>query len=120
MPLLEHGNNKENYRRDITHEQPICKQISYRLHRRIASFNGYFYKEDFLYWLLDLDDLFDYENICDERKVKLALYKLSKYALSWWEQIQSNKIRRGKDKICWPRMENMLAINFYPMNCDEM
>ena len=54
MPLLEHGNNRDNYRRDITHGQPIGKQISYRPYRRIASFNGYFYKENFLDWLLDL------------------------------------------------------------------
>ena len=38
-------------------------------------------KKDFLDWLLYLDDLFDYENICYEKKVGLALYKLSKYAL---------------------------------------
>ena len=73
MPLLEHGNNRDNCRRDITHEQPIGL--------RIASFNGYFYKEYFLDWLLDLEDLFDFENIYYERKVNLALYKLSEYAL---------------------------------------
>ena len=33
--------------------------------------------------LLDLEDLFDYENICDGKKVKLALYKLREYALHW-------------------------------------
>ena len=65
MSSLEHGNNRDNYCGDITHKQPICKQISYRPHRRIASFNGYFYKEDFLDLLLDLKDLFGYENICD-------------------------------------------------------
>ena len=43
------------------------------------------YKEYFLYWLLDLDDLFVFENIFYERKVKLALYKHSEYALRWWE-----------------------------------
>ena len=48
---------------------------------RIASFNGFFYKVDFLDWLLDLEDLFDFENICDEKKFKLALYKLREYAL---------------------------------------
>ena len=84
MSSLEHGNNRDNYRGDITHRQPISKQISYKPYRKIASFNGYFYKEDFLDWLLDLEDLFDYENICDVRKVKLALYKLIKYALRWW------------------------------------
>ena len=63
MPLLEHGNNRNNSRGEITHGQPIGKKISYRPYKRIASFNGYFYKEDFLDWLLDLEDLFDYENI---------------------------------------------------------
>ena len=85
MSSLEHGNNKDNYYGDITHGQPISKQISYKPYRKIASFNGYFYKEDFLDWLLDLEDLFDYENIYDVRKVKLALYKLREYALRWWQ-----------------------------------
>ena len=83
MPLLEHGNNRDNCRRDITHEQPIGKWISCRPYKRIASFNGYFSKGDFLDWLLDLKDLFDYENILYERKIALALYKLSKNALRW-------------------------------------
>jgi len=85
MSSLEHENNKDKYCGDITHGQPISKQISYKPYRKIASFNGYFYKEDFLDWLLDLEDLFDYENIYDVRKVKLALYKLREYALRWWE-----------------------------------
>ena len=58
MLSLEHGNNRDNYCEDITHGQSIDKQISYRPYKRILSFNGYFYKEDVLYWFLDLDDLF--------------------------------------------------------------
>ena len=98
MPSLKHGNNRNNCCGDITHAQPIGKQISYRLYKRIVSFNGYFLKEDFLDWLLDLEDLFDYENVFYERKVGLALYKLSENALSWWEQpngynlIEPNKV----------------------------
>ena len=38
----------DNYRENIIHEQPIGKQISYRPYKRIAGFNGYFYKENFL------------------------------------------------------------------------
>ena len=53
--------------------------------------------------LPDLEDLFDYENICYERKVALALYKLNKYALYWWGRVQFDRIRQGKDKIrSWP------------------
>ena len=36
----------------------------------------YFYKEDFLDWLLDLADLFDYENIYYERKLDLLCINL--------------------------------------------
>jgi len=60
MLSLEHGINRDNYCKDITHEQPINKQISYRSYKRIAS-------------------LFDFENIYYERKAKLALYKLGEY-----------------------------------------
>ena len=85
MPSLEQENNRDNCRGYITHRQPRGKQISCRPYRKIASFKDYFYKKDFLDWLLDLEDLFDYENIYYERKVGLALYKLSEYALHWWE-----------------------------------
>ena len=64
MPSLEHGKSRDNCREDITYGLPIGKQISYKPYRRIASFNGYFLKVDFLDWLLDLEDVFDYENIC--------------------------------------------------------
>ena len=76
MPSLEHGNNRDNCCGNITYGQPIGKQISYRSYRRIASFNSYFLKEDFLDWLLDLEDLFDSENIYYERKVNFLCKNL--------------------------------------------
>ena len=117
MVPLKNGNKRDNCSVDITHGQPIGKQISYRPYKRI----GYFLKEDFLNWLLDLEDLFDYENICYERKVGLTWYKLSKYALCWWERVQSDRIQQGRDKIrSWLRMKKMLAIKFYPLDCEEI
>jgi hypothetical protein len=68
------GSNRDNCRRDITHGQPIGKHVSfharhndYRRHKRIATFNGYFCKEDFLDWLLDIDDFFEYMDIPVEK-----------------------------------------------------
>ena len=46
-------------------------------------------------------------------------FKLSRYALSWREQIQFHRIQRDKDKIClYPRMRKMRAIEFYYLGCD--
>ena len=78
MSSLEYGNNRDNCRGDITHRQLIGKQISYRPYKRIVSFNGYLSKEDFLDWLLDLEDLFDFENIYYERKVGLFYFYFAK------------------------------------------
>ena len=47
MMPLEYGNNRDNFRGDVTQWKSIGKKISYMPYRRIASFNGYFYKEDF-------------------------------------------------------------------------
>ena len=58
MVPLKNGNNRDNCSGDITHGQPIGKQISYRPYKRIASFNGYFLKEYFLDWLFEIEDLF--------------------------------------------------------------
>ena len=78
MSSLEYGNNRDNCRGDITHRQLISKQISYRTYKRIVIFNCNFYKEDFLDWLLDLEDLFDFENIYYERKVGLFYFILQR------------------------------------------
>ena len=79
---------KYNNHGDITLKQPIGKQDFNRPYKKIATFNGCFYlKKKKIDWLLDLEDLFDYMNTSNERKVTLALYKLSGYALSWWEYI---------------------------------
>ena len=85
MVLLKYVKTRDNCNGDVIHGQPTSKQISYRPYKRIATFNGYFFKEYFLYWLFDLGDLFDFKNIYYEKKVKLALYKLNEYALRWWK-----------------------------------
>ena len=33
------------------------------------------------------------------KKVKLALYKLRKYALHWWERVQTDKSNKVKKKF---------------------
>jgi len=48
MTPLEHENNSHSYCKNVTHGQPIRKQISFRPYKLVATFNGYFYKEYFL------------------------------------------------------------------------
>ena len=56
MVPLEHRNNKDKCRFDVTHGEPTSKWGFYKSYKRMVTFNLYFYREDFLInWLLDLD-----------------------------------------------------------------
>ena len=56
-------------------------------------------------WISDMEKFFEYENTLDNRKVKIAVTRLKGHASLWWEHLQTNRQRRGKEKIkTWPKM----------------
>ena len=64
---------------------------------------------DFIDWLLDLGEHFNFWKICDEEKVWLASNKLDDEAEEWWEDIQIDRKWQGKHPIYpWQRMKNVL------------
>uniref|UniRef100_A0A7N2MLY1 Uncharacterized protein n=1 Tax=Quercus lobata TaxID=97700 RepID=A0A7N2MLY1_QUELO len=65
---------------------PNCKKIPF--------FDGDMCKLDFIDWLLDLEEYFNFWKICDEEKVRLASNKLDNEAEEWWEDIQIDRKRR--------------------------
>ncbi len=46
-----------------------------------------------------MDKFFEFENIPNNRKVKIAIIRLKVHALLWWEHLQTDRQRRGKEKI---------------------
>ena len=66
-------------------------------------------KLDFINWLLDLEEYFNFWKIYDEEKVRLASNKLDDEVKEWWEKIQINRKQQGKHPICsWQRMKKIL------------
>ena len=57
---------------------------------KIAFFDGEMCKLNFIDWLLELEEYFNFQKICDEKKVRLASNKLDDEANKWWEDIQIN------------------------------
>ena len=60
---------------------------------KIAFFDGEMWKLNFIDWLLDLEEYFNFQKICDEKKVRLASNKLDDEANKWWEDIQIDRKR---------------------------
>ena len=48
-------------------------------------------KLDFIDWLLDLEEYFNFWKICYEEKVWLVFNKLDSEAEEWWEDIQIDR-----------------------------
>ena len=72
-------------------------------------------KMDFIDWLLDLEEYFNFWMICDEEKVRLASSKLDNEAKEWWEDIQIDRKQRGKQPIrSWQRMKRVLIDLWFP------
>ena len=55
---------------------------------------------DFIDWLLDLEEYFDYWEICEEERVWFAFNELDGEAKEWWEDIQIDRKHQGKHPIC--------------------
>ena len=64
-----------------------------------------------------MEKLFEYEKISNNRKVKISITRLKGHASLWWEHLQTNIQRRGKEKIkTWPKMVNKVKKKFLPAN----
>ena len=57
-------------------------------YKKIPFFDGEMCKLDFIDWLLNLKEYFDYLEICDEERVRLTFNKLDGEAKEWWEDIK--------------------------------
>ena len=50
-------------------------------------------------WIDDMEEFFEFKEIEDLKRVKFTNTKLKGHASIWWEEIQLERGRRGKDKI---------------------
>ena len=58
---------------------------------------------------------FDYKEISEDKKVKFAVTKLKGHAALWWDGVQAERRRAGKQPIkIWTRMMDKLKGKFLP------
>jgi len=63
----------------------------------------------------NLERIFDYKEIPEEKKVKLVAIRLSKYASLWWSNLCAKRARQGKGKIrTWEKIKTKLKAYFLP------
>ena len=64
-----------------------------------------------------MEEYFEYQDIEDPDRVKFAKAKLKGHAKIWWQEVQLEWNRKGKDKITrWKQMVSKLNRQFIPMD----
>ena len=64
----------------------------FKLKVDIPFFSGNLNIEDFTNWVAEIDKLFDYMKVLDEKRVKLVACRLKGGASAWWEKLQNRRL----------------------------
>ncbi|OMO69839.1 reverse transcriptase [Corchorus capsularis] len=81
----------------------------------IPEFDGRGQPDDFLEWLHTVERIFQYQDVPENKQVKLVAIKFRKHASLWWENLRMQRERKGKEKVrTWDKMVRELKKKFLP------
>ena len=64
-------------------------------------------------WIRELYQYFDYEEIEEDKKVKLVVTRLKGHAALWWDSVQAERKKKNKSVIkSWDRMIAKMRVKF--------
>ena len=87
----------------------------------IPEFKGGMVAEEFLDWLSNVEEIFDFKEVPENRRVKLVATRLRGRALAWWQQTKLTRERMGKSKIeSWEKMKKLMRSTFLPYNYQSL
>ena len=86
-----------------------------KLRIKVSSYAGGLNLEELVDWINEMNNCFYYEEISEDKKVKFAVTKLKGHAALWWDGVQEERRRVGKQHIkSWTRMMAKLKGKFLP------
>src|SRR5574338_448148 len=87
----------------------------------IPEFKGGMQAEEFLDWVSNVEEIFDFKEVPEHRRVKLVATRLRGRALAWWEQTKLTRERMGKSKVeSWEKMKKLMKATFLPYNYQSL
>ncbi|PWA86469.1 reverse transcriptase domain-containing protein [Artemisia annua] len=73
--------------------------------------------EGFIDWLVAVEEVFEFKEIPENKRVSLIVTKLRGRASAWWQQLKLTRERVGKLRVTtWQKMKKCMRANFIPHN----
>ncbi|GKC77928.1 putative nucleotidyltransferase, ribonuclease H, partial [Tanacetum coccineum] len=73
--------------------------------------------EGFIDWLVAVEEVFEFKEVPENKRVSLIATKLHGRASAWWQQLKLTRKRVGKPRITsWQKMKKCMGANFIPHN----
>lgn len=99
---------------------PHAKTLTSDGSREIPTFNGTFKPEELIDWLSQVDEILDFKEVPDDRRVSLVTMRLTGRAQAWWQQLKASRVRHGKAKITsWDKFKKHIRTAFLPYIFDR-
>src|SRR5574338_1006324 len=77
--------------------------------------------EEFLDWVSNVEEIFDFKEVPEDHRVKLVATRLRGRAMAWWQQTKLTRERMWKSKIvAWEKMKKMMKATFLPYNYQSL
>lgn len=78
-------------------------QMAFKL--ELLEFNGGLDADEFLDWLNSVEELLEFKDVPDDRRVPLVATRFYGRALAWWHQLKTTRLHQGKEKnTSWAKL----------------
>eukprot|EP00253_Pinus_taeda_P017365 PITA_17365 len=102
----------------ITPELRLLKSVLLSSHKpkhELPTYDGSLSAEVLLDWLSEVNKFFEFEETSEDKQVRFSATKLKGHASLWWDSVQAERRRLGKQPIKkWARMDAKLKEKFLP------
>ena len=75
----------------------------------VLDYAGNLKPEELIDWLNSMEKFFEWKPMMEEKKVKFACTKLKGHAMIWWDHVQKDRTKKGKEKIGEKVVRKILA-----------
>ncbi|GJS97413.1 putative reverse transcriptase domain-containing protein [Tanacetum coccineum] len=75
----------------------------------------------FIDWLVAIEEVFEFKEVPENKRVSLIVTKLRSRASAWWQQLKLTRKRVRKPRVTsWKKMKKLLRENFIPHNYQRL